>query len=176
MLSLIVSTFLIFMFVDQLLLVYAFSQLWYLTYAKKQLCRTYRYKSLKSWKIGNIYLTQQFRLSILNDFRYQSIKMTWLLLSIDYSGRTRWRVQSILTLRTPRYNGHPNNTDSNQISGKNKVQMFDWNKLPLLWTPAEEDSHLLPIDMTLLSRLRQQRFRKTSRESAITCIHVLSIF
>ena len=172
MLSLIVSTFRIFMFVDQLLLVYVFSQLWYLTYAKKQQCRTYRYKSLKSWKIDNIYLTQQLSLSILTDFRYQSIKMTWLLLSIDYSGGTRWRVQSILTLRTPQYN----NTGSNQISGKNKVQMFDWNKLPLLWTPAKEDSHLLPIDMTLLSRLRHQKVRKTSRESAITCIHVLSIF
>ena len=46
--SVIVSTFLIFMFVDQLLLVDVFSQLYYLTYAKKQQCRTYRYKSLKS--------------------------------------------------------------------------------------------------------------------------------
>ena len=36
----IVSTFLIFMFVDHLLLVDAFSQLYYLTYAKKQQRRT----------------------------------------------------------------------------------------------------------------------------------------
>ena len=78
-LSLIVSAFLIFMFVDQLLLVDVFSQLYYLTYAKKQQCRTYRYKSLKSWKIHNIDLTQQFDLSIFTDFRYQSIKITWLL-------------------------------------------------------------------------------------------------
>ena len=77
--SVIVSTFLIFMFVDQLLLVDVFSQLYYLTYAKKQQCRTYRYKSLKSWKIDNIDLTQQFSLSIFTDFRYQSIKITWLL-------------------------------------------------------------------------------------------------
>ena len=76
--SVIVSTFLIFMFVDQLLLVDVFSQLYYLTYAKKQQCRTYRYKSLKSWKIDNIDLTQQFSLSIFTDFRYQSIKITWL--------------------------------------------------------------------------------------------------
>ena len=67
------------MFVDQLLLVDVFSQLYYLTYAKKQQCRTYRYKSLKSWKIDNIDLTQQFSLSILTDFRYQLIKITWLL-------------------------------------------------------------------------------------------------
>ena len=62
--SVIVSTFLIFMFVDQLLLVDVFSQLYYLTYAKKQQCRTYRYKSLKSWKIDTIDLTQQFSLPI----------------------------------------------------------------------------------------------------------------
>ena len=77
--SVIVSTFLNFMFVDQLLLVDVFSQLYYLTYAKKQQCRTYRYKSLKSWKIDTIDLTQQFSLSIFTDFRYQSIKITWLL-------------------------------------------------------------------------------------------------
>ena len=45
----------------------------------RQQCRTYRYKSLKSWKIDNIDLTQQFSLSIFTDFRYQSIKITWLL-------------------------------------------------------------------------------------------------
>ena len=44
-----------------------------------QQCRTYRYKSLKSLKIDNIDLTQQFSLSIFIDFRYQSIKITWLL-------------------------------------------------------------------------------------------------
>ena len=38
--SVMVSTFLIFMFVDQLLLVDVFSQLYYLTYAQKQQCRT----------------------------------------------------------------------------------------------------------------------------------------
>ena len=34
----------------------------------------FRYKSLKSWKIDNTDLTQQFSLSIFTDFRYQSIK------------------------------------------------------------------------------------------------------
>ena len=51
---------------------------------KQNQCRTYRYKSLKSWKINNIDLTQQFSLTIFTDFRYQSIKITWLLsISID---------------------------------------------------------------------------------------------
>ena len=36
----IVSTFLIFMLVDQLLLMDVFSQLYYLTYGEKQQCRT----------------------------------------------------------------------------------------------------------------------------------------
>ena len=67
--AVIVSTFLIFMFVGQLLLLDVFSQLYYLTYAKKQQCRTYRDKSLKAWKINNIDLTQQFSLSISTDFR-----------------------------------------------------------------------------------------------------------
>ena len=49
------------------------------TYAKKQQCRTYCYKSLKSWKIDNIDFTRQFSLSIFTDFRYKSIKITWLL-------------------------------------------------------------------------------------------------
>ena len=45
--SVIVSTLLIFMFIDQLLLVGVFSQLYHLTYAKRQQCRNYHYKSLK---------------------------------------------------------------------------------------------------------------------------------
>ena len=55
------STFLIFMFVDQLLLVDVFSQLYYLTRAKKPTMADFRYTSLKSWKIDNIDLTQQLR-------------------------------------------------------------------------------------------------------------------
>ena len=58
------------MFVDQLLLVDVFSELYYLTY---------HYKLLKSWKMDNIDLTQQLSLSIFTDFRYQSIKITWLV-------------------------------------------------------------------------------------------------
>ena len=38
-----------------------------------------RYQSLKPWKVDNIDLTHQFSLSVLTDFRYQSIKITWLL-------------------------------------------------------------------------------------------------
>ena len=37
------------------------------------------YKSLKLGKIDNIDLTQHFSLSIFTDFRYHSIKITWLL-------------------------------------------------------------------------------------------------
>ena len=44
----IVSTFLIFMFVDQLLLVDAFSQLYCLSHAKKTTLAEFDYKSLKS--------------------------------------------------------------------------------------------------------------------------------
>ena len=40
----------------------------------------FRHKSIKSWKIDNIDLTQQSSLSIFTDFRYQSIKITRLLL------------------------------------------------------------------------------------------------
>ena len=48
----------------------------------------FRYKSLKSWKIDNIDLTQQFSLSIFTDFGHQSIKSVdcYRFLSIDYSG------------------------------------------------------------------------------------------
>ena len=96
--SAVVSTFLIFMFVDHLLLVDVFPQLYYLTYAKKQQCRAYRYKSLKSWKIDIVDLTQQFSLLIFTDFRYQSIKITWLLsIFID------WLLRAFLQLRFFRY-------------------------------------------------------------------------
>ena len=71
----IVSTFLIFVFADQLLLVNA------------NLCQIstmadFRHVPLKSWKINNIdlQLTEQFSLSIFTDFHCQSIKITWLLL------------------------------------------------------------------------------------------------
>ena len=39
----------------------------------------FHYKSIKSWKIDNIDLTQQSSLSIFTDFHYQSIKITRLL-------------------------------------------------------------------------------------------------
>ena len=53
----------------------------------------FRYKSIKSWKIDNMDLTQQFSLSIFTDFRYQSIKITWLLpIFID------WLLRALLIL------------------------------------------------------------------------------
>ena len=45
-----------------------FSWLHYLTYAKKTKLVDFHYKSLKSWKINNSDLTQQFKLSIFTDF------------------------------------------------------------------------------------------------------------
>ena len=65
----------IFRFVDQLLLVNVLSNL---CQQKTTTKADFRYKSLKSWNIDNIDLTQQFSLSIFTDFRYQSIKITWL--------------------------------------------------------------------------------------------------
>ena len=46
---------------------------------QKNTMADFSYKSLRLWKIDNIDLTQQFSLSIFTDFRYQSIKITWLL-------------------------------------------------------------------------------------------------
>ena len=45
-----------------------FSWLHYLTYAKKTKLVDFHYKSLKSWKINNSDLTQQFKLSIFTNF------------------------------------------------------------------------------------------------------------
>ena len=36
--------------------------------------------------------------------------------------------------------GHPNNTDNSEIPCKNILQMFDWNRLPLLRTLAKEEA------------------------------------
>ena len=47
-----------------------------------------------------------------------------------------YQLQSNMALRTPRYNRLPDKTDSNQFPGENKLQTFDWNKLPLLRTLA----------------------------------------
>ena len=57
----------------------------------------FRYKSINSWKIDNIDLTQQSSLSnIFTDFRYQSIKITWLLpIFIDWLLRVYFHVNSL---------------------------------------------------------------------------------
>ena len=61
-------------------------------------------------------------------------------------------VQSTFALRTPRYNGHPDNTDSSQIPGKNKLQTFDWNKLlPLLWTLVSEDTNSRSLTVSAIT-------------------------
>ena len=61
-------------------------------------------------------------------------------------------VQSTFALRTPRYNGHPDNTDSSQIPGKNKLQTFDWNKLlPLLWTLVSEDTNSRSLTVSAIA-------------------------
>ena len=65
---------------------------------KKTTMADFRYKSLKPWKIDNIDLTQLLSLSILTDFRYQSIKITWLLsIFIDWLLRVFRDCLSILT-------------------------------------------------------------------------------
>ena len=81
----IVSTFLIFVFADQLLLVDA-------NLCQKSTMADFRYIPLKSWKIDNIDLTQQFSLSIFTDFHCQSMKITWLL-SIFMREKIRWLSQ-----------------------------------------------------------------------------------
>ena len=78
-LSVIVSTILISYLLISCCSSRVFSAVLFNLCQKKQQCRSYRYKSLKSWQIHNIDLTQQFDLSIFTDFRYQSIKITWLL-------------------------------------------------------------------------------------------------
>ena len=47
--------------------------------------------------------------------------------------RALW-VQSTLALRILRHHGHLNKTDSGKFPSGNKLQTFDWNKLPLMRT------------------------------------------
>ena len=91
--SVIVSTFLICMFVDQLLLDRGcvFSAVLFNLFQKNQKCRIYRYKSLKSWKIDNIHLKQfidfhRFPLSIDKNHLIAIDFYRYRFLSIDYSG------------------------------------------------------------------------------------------
>ena len=82
-----VSTFLIFMFVDHLSLVHVFSKLYYSNFSQKTTTKAgFRYKLLKSWEIDNIDFTQQFSLSIFTDFRSPIIKkhFNWYRLVIDW--------------------------------------------------------------------------------------------
>ena len=41
----------------------------------------------------------------------------------------------------PRYNRHPDKTDSSKIPCKNILQTFDWNELSLLRILANEDTN-----------------------------------
>ena len=87
-LCVIVSTFLIFMFADELgnsWMCFLSCTIWLML--KKKTMADFRYKSSKPWIIDNINLTQEFSSSIFNDFRYQLIKSLdcCRFLSIDYS-------------------------------------------------------------------------------------------
>ena len=42
-----------------------------------------------------------------------------------FQTKTEKNLQSTLTLQTPRYYGHPDNTDTSLMPGKNKLQTFD---------------------------------------------------
>ena len=68
------------------------------------------------------YLKERYKVTLFNVFIYFYIK---------FISRDSWYSQ-LSSLRTPRYYGHPDNTDS----GKNKLETFDWNKFPLLRTLA----------------------------------------
>ena len=77
---LIVSTFLVFRQVCWSVVTRGWVSLAVLSNScQKNTMADFCYKSLKPWKIDNIDLTQQFSSSVFTDFRYQSIKITWLL-------------------------------------------------------------------------------------------------
>ena len=77
---LIVSTFLVFRQVCWSVVTRGWVSLAVLSNScQKNTMADFCYKSLKPWKIDNIDLTQQFSASVFTDFRYQSIKITWLL-------------------------------------------------------------------------------------------------
>ena len=52
-----------------------------------------------------------------------------LILKVRVFGTRKWPIVfnnwRTLAMRTPRYNGHHDNTDSSKIPGKNKLQTFD---------------------------------------------------
>ena len=85
-------------------------------------------------------------------------------------------------MRTPRYNGHPDITDSSQIPGKNKLQMFDWNKLAILRTLASEDTNSGPHSVRnkgswlYLNFIQFQSKRETLLKcSNIACVASVSV-
>ena len=58
-------------------------------------------------------------------------------------------LQSTLALWTPRYNGHRDNTECSKYPSRDKLQTFEWNKLPLLRTLAKEDTNLRSLQCLL---------------------------
>ena len=60
--------------------------------------------------------------------------------SILQNSQYSWNTVNRVALQTPCHNGHLDKTDSSYIPGKNKLQTFNWNKLPLLRTLANEDT------------------------------------
>ena len=147
----IVSTFLIFMFADQLLLVDA-------NLCQKSTMADFRYIPLKSWKIDNIDLTHQFSISIFNDFHCQSIKITWLL-SIFMPG-----IDQVAVSRP-----HPQHI--NLRSGSTFVSLWKLHSGGLNETKREPDTNLPPtflIDWNLPNQ--------PNKITSVACFSNMQIF
>ena len=101
--------------------------------------------------IRGIHFLMKLLILVLGTFQLkrQNIKKMIFQSVTKAALKKKIRVQSTLALRTPRYSGHPDKTDSGKIPGKNKLQTFDWNKLPLIRTLADEDTNLRSIQCPL---------------------------
>ena len=80
-----------------------------------------------------------------------------LIFKVRVFGTRKWPIVfnnwRTIALRTPRYNGHPDNTDSSKIPGNNKLQTFDWNKLPQVPSLANEDTDPRSLQCPLFREL-----------------------
>ena len=73
-------------------------------------------------------------------------RMQWIYTAKTVNTRG---IQSTVALQTPCHTGHLDKTDSSYIPGKNKLQTFKWNKLPLLRTLTNEDTTLTSLQCLL---------------------------
>ena len=78
------------------------------------------YKSLKSWKIDNIDLIQQYSLSIFTDVCYQSIKITWLLPFLSTLIFIHWLLQILGTISDA---GLVLKTANTELKNRRKIEM-----------------------------------------------------